>query len=182
MQTLTAMPDTLTAGTTVSYTRAVPDYPATDGWTLTLYLAGKSVLNVAATPSGSDYAVALTAAQTAGLAAGVYTWVERVTKGAEKHDVGRGVVAVLDDPSTATAGSQQSWEEKTLEVVEAALSGQMTSAIASYQIGNRAVAKIPARELWQIRNALKAAVAQQRNPGRFGRPILARFTGTGYDQ
>lgn len=181
MFTDTMMPATISSGTTVTYRRSLPDYPANQGWQLTVYLAGKSILNVAAVANGPDHDVTLTATQTAALAAGVYTWVERVVKGTEKYDVARAVVTVLADLAAATAGSLQSFEEKTLAVLEAAISGQLTDRVRSYQIFGRAVEKIPMDELRSLRNEFLAAVQQQKT-GKVGRTLLGRFTGTGFDQ
>lgn len=173
----TKLPDTIDAGTTVTYRRSVPDYPANQGWALTLYLAGKAVLNVAAVAAGADFDVTLTAAQTAGLTPGVYTWLERVVKASEKHDVGRGQVTLLADVATATPGSLQSYEEKTLEILELAISGQLTSGIESYQIAGRAVSKIPVKDLLALRGQFQAAVDAQRGKGGGLRSILVSFTG-----
>jgi hypothetical protein len=166
------------AGTSIVYTRTFDAYPASAGWALTLYLAGASIASVAGAANGDSWDVTLTPAATGLLAAGAYTWVERVSKAAEAYDVERGTVTVRPDIATAGPGAFQSWEEKTLVVVEAALSGQLTSGIVNYQIHGRSVGKIPPKELMEIRAALRSTVAQQKIGG-FGRPIGVRFTQAG---
>lgn len=173
---LSAMPAQFVAGTTVSYTRSSSEYPATDGWSLSVYLAGPAALAKAATASGADYAVTLTATDTA-LAPGLYTWSEQVTKAGVVQEIGSGTVSVLANPALAVGASQQAWEEKTLAVVEAALSGQLTTGMASYQIAGRAVSKIPIADLRALRADLRAALARRRRGGSAMQTFGVRFTG-----
>lgn len=182
MDTLVALPASISAGTTVTYRRTLADFPANGGWTLKLYLAGIGTANVTAAGDGADFVVTLSATVTAALAPGVYQYLERVTKAAEVHDVSRGSVNVAPDLTAATPGSAQSWEEKTLTVVEAKLSGRMGSGIDDYQIGSRLVRYIPIVDLMKMRAELKAQVAAQRNVGRAGRAVLVTFPPTGFDR
>lgn len=178
--TANALPESFAAGTTVSYRRSLPDFPADDGWALALYLAGAGTLNVAGAPNGADFDVTLAAAATAPLPPGAYTWIERVSKAGEVYDVARGAVTVLADVATAAPGALQSWEERTLTVVQAAIDGQLTSGMASYQIGNRAVSKIPMKDLLQLRVQLKAAIDRKARGGA-SRRRLVTFTPVGFD-
>lgn len=177
---LTSLPN-FNAGSTVSYRRSLADYPADDGWVLTLYLAGGSVVNAAAVADGADHVVTISATQTSGLAPGVYRYLERVVKGDDKRDVGVGSIEVGRDLATAGPGDAQTWEEKTLAVLEAKFTGRLTADIEEYQIGGRAVKHIPIEDLRALRNELTATVARQKSPGRISRPVLARFTGTGFN-
>lgn len=172
---LTELPATLDAGTTVKYTRSHAAYPASDGWALSLYLAGPAVpAPFTGAASGAAFDVTLAAASTATLPPGTYTWVERVTKGGEVYDAARGQVTVNANIATAAAGDLQSWEEKTLKVVEARIAGSMDKAIAEYQIHSRAVKYIPLDELRKLRSELKAAILQKKT-GRFSTPIHVTF-------
>lgn len=181
MSDLTNLPDRISAGTTVTYTRTLADYPASAGWTLTLYLAGPKVLKAEAAASGDDHVVLLTAAQTATLEQGTYRWVERVTKAAEAYDVASGTIGVDPDLADAADGELQLSDEKLLALLDAAISGQVTDGIASYQIGGRAVSKIPLTELTAMRNSLRNAVAAAQG-GRPSRKVLFTFPPAGYTQ
>jgi hypothetical protein len=176
MNELSALPDCFAAGTTVSYRRSLSEYPATAGWELRLYLAGVSVLSELAAADGADHVVTLTAAETAPLGAGTYTWEERVSQGSEVHTVASGTVVVEPDIATATAGDLQSWEEKTLVIVEAALSDTLATADESYQIHGRAVSKYDKRELLKIRDSLLVRIQRRKRGGKL-QTILYRFTG-----
>lgn len=161
----TTMPATISAGTTVKLLRTIGDYPASEGWTYGLHIRGASVLNVTATASGDDYAVTITSTQSATLAPGGYRWVERLTLSGESYDVASGVVEVTRNLATATAGQAQTSAERTLALIEAAIEGRIPQGMESYQIGGRAVTKIPILDLEKLRGIYASKVWRQKNPG-----------------
>lgn len=179
--TATELPESFAAGTTVAYRRSHTAYPASDGWALTLYLNGAGAVSAAGVPVGAAFDVTLAAAATAGLPPGAYTWIERVSRGAEVYDAARGTVLVLANVATSPAGALQSWEERTLTVVQAAIDGQLTSGMASYQIHGRAVSKIPLADLVRLRAGLQAAIAKKARGGK-SRVKLVHFTGAGFER
>lgn len=171
------MPSAFAAGTTVKYVRTTSDYPANAGWSLVFHLAGASVITpITAAASGADHAITIPAAVTEKLLPGIYRWQELVSKSGDKFVLASGAVQVTANMAMAGAGDMQSWEEKTLAVVEAALSGRLTTDMESYQIAGRAVTKIAVADLMKLRNQLKITVAQQRSGG-FGTPVAFAFTG-----
>jgi len=176
MPNLSALPDTITNGTYVAYTKAFADYPANAGWSMALHIAGKSKLSKNAVTSGASFVVTLATSDTDDLEPGQYQWVERVTNGAEVYDAACGQLIVKPNLATAAPGALQTWEEKTLAVVEAALSGSLTSDIETYQIHGRSVSRMSRSELLRIRNALKVSIQRQRNGGRIGQNFRTRFT------
>ena len=159
-----AFPASLTAGTSLRFQRSYASYPASSGWTYNFYLAGASVLSVAGVASGADFVITLAPSDTAGFAQGTYRYTEIVLKDSVKVEMGRGLLNIEMNLATATAGTAQTHEEKTLSIIEAALSGRLTKDIESYQIAGRAVSKIPINELMRLRGTYKAIVAQQSNP------------------
>lgn len=178
------LPESLPAGTTVIYRRSLSDYPAGDGWTFTLYLAGANVLSKTAAPDGDDFVVTIAAADTAtALAPGLYRWVERVSNVAgEVYEVAAGVVTVEPNLATATAGSQQEWVERAIVVLRAHIEGRLTAGMESYQIAGRAVSKIPAREAVALLSTFEARLARLKNADFVTRPVLTSFTQPGFDQ
>lgn len=180
-ETLTKIPDTITAGSTVTYTSAQSDYTDALGWGLTLYLAGASVANVAASVVDGQFVITLSASATAALTPGLYQYSEIVSKGTapniEKHEVGRGGVIVLADIAAATAGSMQTWAEKELATVRAKLTEVRPTLIEAYTIGQRQVAKQKIRELEESETKLTNRVARERNKGRTSRPVYVTFGG-----
>jgi hypothetical protein len=163
---LTKLPNEIRAGTTVEYVRTLSQYPATL-FTMTLILSGPSKKTQVATAQGSDHKIVLDVAATTALLPGNYQYVERVLENAtsKEYDATVGQVLVLLDLESAAAPAAQTWEEKTLAIVESVLSGRATSDMQAYSIAGRSVSKIPIAELRAWREDLKRAVAQQRNPG-----------------
>ena len=129
--------------------------------------------------SGTDHTVTIAASATADLTAGVYEvtriWTGSGTYANQVYTVPCPALTVLANPATAGAGDRQTWEEKTLAVVESVLEGRVTDDILMYQIGGRTVSKIPLQELLSLRSSLRAAVSAQRT-GSFGRRIRYTFT------
>lgn len=167
----TYIPPLITAGTTVKFHRSFSDYPASEGWSYSFYLAGPQVLNAGGSVVDGVFEIIISSTNTATLSAGTYRYTEIVTKAGEKYEAGRGTLEVQIDLAAATPGSAQTHAEKTLSVIEAALSGRLTSDLQSYQIAGRAVNKIPVKELLQMRGHYAFIVWQERNPGCVGIPI-----------
>lgn len=137
--------------------------------------------------SGNNVSARITSLQLDGNAAGSFT-IPNNTAVVETHaatGAGDGevyditgdelVVNIEPNVSVAAAGAFNSWEERTLAVIEAALSGRLTSDIQSYQIAGRSVTKIPVVELLQIRGNLRAVIWRQTNPGKLGVPYKVEF-------
>lgn len=106
------------------------------------------------------------------------TLAASATGPAETHDI-RGdelVINVEPDAATSPAGSFQTFEERTLAVLEAAISGNLSGGIQSYQIAGRAVSKYQMSELLNFRGVFRAAVWRQQHPGKLGVPYKAEFT------
>jgi hypothetical protein len=181
MDTPTSWPSTITAGTTVKVLRSHSEYPASAGWTLRFWLAGPSVIDkgVAGVASGASFLVTLTPAISAKLTAGTYRWREIVTLSGESFVAASGVLVVEANIAAAGAGDLQTWEERTLAVVEAALEDRLTDDMQAYSIGGRAVTKIPVLELMGLRTSLRSAVEAQRAPARFDRTVEVTFGSAG---
>jgi len=178
MEALTKIPASFAAGTTVKYTRTYADFPADQGWSLTLHLRGASVRDITATPTDASFSITIGAGAapgTADITPGEYTWEERVTKAGEVFTPpgGAGTVRVLANTATAAAGALQSQAEKDLVIVEAKISGRLTADLEDYQIAGRAVRKIPIKELYKIRDRLRSEIRAARTKGKFTTPIRA---------
>jgi hypothetical protein len=179
MTTLTEFPASFEAGTTVTYQRTPADFLPSAGWALTLYLAGAGrIAPLAATASGDIFTFTVAASLTDKLPKGTYQWVERASKGTEVYTYASGTTEVLPNIARAEAGELQSWAERTLAVVEAALENRLENGMESYSIAGRAVSKIPQAELLKIRSQLRSEVAQLKNPGSFVREVKGKFSGT----
>jgi hypothetical protein len=175
---LTALPESFPAGTTVIYTKSFTGFSSAE-WTLKLYLAGASVINVTAAAEGTGFKVTLAAGDTDDFPAGTYQWTERLEKTGAVCDIASGTVILTPNLATATAGSLQSWAERVLPLVEAAIAGRIPSGMESYQIAGRAVSKIPIPELKAFRSSLLVEISRLKHPKRISRPIYIKFPPTG---
>lgn len=153
-----------------------------EGFSLSYAVLGASKLTWDATwvsSSVSTHTVTIPATATADLAAGRYEitriWTGSSGTAGQVYTAKLSPLTVEANPATAGAGDRQTWEEKTLAVVEAVLSGRVTDDIAMYQIGGRTVSKLPLQELVALRSSLRAALTFQRT-GQFGQRIRYAFT------
>jgi hypothetical protein len=175
------VPTHFPAGTTVKFTRSLDDFSPADGWTYAIYLNGLSQkFNKDATILAGIFQIEFLPADTAALSPGPYRYAERLTNAGtgEVYDINGDELVINIEPNVASAaaGTFNTWEERTLVVVEAALSGRLTSDISSYQVAGRAVSKIGIQDLRRIRGELKAAIWRQNNPGRLGVPYEVQFS------
>lgn len=181
----TVEPDVVMAGETWHWTISLPDFPTSESWVLTYYLAGASVISKQATPVGGLYDVNFLASDTAAVLPGRYAYQAIAVLALEKH-VARpvafqperqGVIEVLANIATATAGSLQTHAEKTLKALETEIYNRVNNmaSIEAYAIAGRQVSKIPMKELVRLRGIYQAMVRRERNPGTIGTDIPVVF-------
>jgi hypothetical protein len=174
------VPDHFPAGTTVKFTRSLDDFAPSDGWAYTIYLNGLTQkFNKAATVVDNSFLIDFLPSDTASLNPGPYRYAERLVNSGtgETYDITGDELVINIEPNVASsaAGTFNTWEERTLVVIEAAISGRLTADIQAYQIAGRSVSKIPIQELRTIRGELKAAIWRQNNPGQLGIPHRVAF-------
>lgn len=163
-------PSKVYAGDTVAWTEVQADYPASDGWSLTVYFAVGTVepVAIAATPSGADHLVTVLPATTSGWTAGTCHWTARVTKAGETHTVVQGLFEVLPDPTVAA--DRRSHAEKCLAAITAVLEERMGDPITEYEIDGTKAKKLPHAELIKLRAHYLAVVRRQK-----GKPVFTQF-------
>lgn len=157
----TIEPTTANAGDTWRWTRTLADYPASAGWALSYTLinaAAKITINASA--SGDDHAVTVSAATTAGYAAGSYDWRARVSRAGEVYTVGEGRITMRNAFGGATFDAR-SHARKTLEAIEAVIEGRASSEVSYYMIGNRQLRYMTPAELLTLRDKYRAEVARE---------------------
>ncbi len=155
------VPDQVIAGDTWRWTRSLADYPATT-WTLTYYFENADdTFSAVASPSGSDHAVTIAAATTAGKKAGRYRWFARASSGGILETVEQGWVEVLPDPAAEGKRDHRSWARRTLDALEATLEGRASQDQLAMTINGRSISRMPISELRQWRAELRTEVQQQ---------------------
>jgi len=181
VKTLTAMPSSFAAGTTLKYTRSLTDFPANAGWTLTLALSGAVPLTKDADPSGTSFILTLIPVVSATLAGGTtYRWEERVHNGSDVYSVGVGSVYVT--PNLALVSDLQSMDEKLLAAIDAVLVGKITDDVLQYTVEGRGLTLMSRSELYELRQKVWRNVCRARNAGRPGRRRRVTFTGARSEQ
>jgi len=174
------VPDHFTAGTTVKFTRSLDDFQPSDGWTYAIFLNGLTQkFTKAAAILGNIFQIEFVPSDTSALNPGPFRYAERLTNAGtgEVYDITGDQLVINVEPNagSSAAGVFNTWEEKTLAIVEAAIAGRLTSDIQAYQIAGRSVSKIPIMQLREIRGELRAAIWRQNNPGRLGAPHRVEF-------
>lgn len=170
----------IVAGDTLEFATSVPDYPAT-AWTLTHVLRGRAAsaaldaLTLTAAANGTDYLTTVTAATTAGWAAGDYTIVAQVTAGLARHTLDAvalsngtlrsNIITILANPSDGDAFDDRSHAQRTLDALEAMIEGRASKAQERYTIRDREVWMLAPSELIKWRSYYRSIVAKEQSPG-----------------
>lgn len=173
--------DRITSGDTLDFYDEVPDYPATDGWTLKYNLVPQfsSPAQAIVTLTGTTYNVTDYRVQasptTMTIAAGVYTWVRWVEKTGARVSLGEGRLEVRANPATLAQGyDSRTQAQKALEDAKTALAtfNATSGKVKAYSIAGRSMEFSEAGELvalvryWEneVRRELAAKAVQEGKP------------------
>lgn len=180
----TAPPTQLTAGDTAAWTRSLPNYPRSAGWTLSYALVGASaVFSFAAVAGagGDDFAISVPAPTTAAWPVGSYSLQEfatladgtRNTLGITQLTVGLNLAAV-----PAGGVDTRTQARRIYEAISAVLEGRASEAELEVQINGRTLKYIPVAELLALRNAMRIELANESrtNGGPNLSKLYVRFT------
>lgn len=167
----TRIPLELTPGDTWQFQLTLRDYPPSDGWALVVSFRGPSVLDVTAvaSPDNSSWLVTADASATASLGIGRYVWVASASRTVspnplERHSALTGVTTLIEQIQTAAAGDTVSHNEKMLAAIESLIAGRIPDDVEHYQIGTRALSKVPIKELFEYRESYAFKVWRERHP------------------
>jgi hypothetical protein len=165
-------PPILIAGDTAKWLKSVPDYLATDGWTLSYTLInGTAKITFSATASGTDYLVNVPAATTGAWAAGQYSWRSKVTNaGGEAYTISCGTVTVQPAFSAATLDNR-SHARKALANIEAYLENSGNLSASMYEIAGRRLQRFSIPDLLSLRDKYKSEVAREDAAANAGRGL-----------
>jgi len=171
-------PTIIVAGDTVQWTKSIPDYPATDGWTLTydFQLPGStaSPITFNASSSGAGYSVTLAKGTTDDWTTpGDYLWTSTVGNGTARHTVERGTVTIVSDPAAAYGATHAT---RTLAIIELALEGRLPRGLEMYTIGGQQVQRISSEALSRLRDKYKAEVKAEIDAARVASGLASHKT------
>ena len=168
MTTRSKMPTQIIAGDSLalSLAGAASDYPASDGWAVSLVLtpnAGGTPVSTSATGGSDSWDITLTSSSSAALAAGTHRWAIAAAKSGERETIAFGSVEVLADP-TALDTDQRSQARRALDAIDAVLENRAGSADLEFTFADgRSIRKVPHSELLQLRRHFAQRVqAEQR--------------------
>ena len=101
----TTEPAAIQAGDTIQWLRTVPGYSAADGWVLAYRLINATAnTSIISTAQGDDHLVSISAATSAGYAAGDYTWTAHVTRNTDRYTIAQGSTTIRPDLAAQVAG------------------------------------------------------------------------------
>ena len=125
-QVLDRLPTKITAGTSVSWLVSLPNFPASEGWTLTYSLVTSSAqIVVGSTPDGDLYLFEVPFADTAEWLPGTYSWQSHISNATERYLVESGAVDVVADLGAATEGKDtRTWIDTAIDALQAAIAGR----------------------------------------------------------
>lgn len=169
-------PKKLHAGDSVRWHRAVPDFPASAGWSLHYALRGAGVVDIEALP-GSPYVIEVSAAITREWPPGRYRWVAFVRHiDGERITLGDGEITIAPDWLAAESLDVRSHARRMLDLIEAALQKRIPKDQQSYTIDGQSIDRIPVERLEELRLRYRREVArEERSSSTFGRIIQARL-------
>lgn len=149
----TSTPSEIIAGDSIAWTITLDDYPASAGYSLSYALVKSGALiGIASSPDGDDHAVSLSAATTAGYAAGIYDYQAYVTLDADRYKVEDGSITVKPNFAAQTSGyDNRSHAKKVLDAIDSLLEGKAASDVSSYSIAGRSLTKYSPAELLDLR-------------------------------
>lgn len=141
----------------------LPDGRTADAssWTLTYYLRGPAMLNLAATAAGKGWSTGLTATSSATLVAGTYAWTAIVTSGPERITVGTGQFVMTPDiTQLATGFDPRSPAQIALAACELAMASFNATGgkVKKYEIAGRTMEFQTIGELMTLHAFWKAKV------------------------
>lgn len=170
------MKSVLIAGDTLDNIYTISDYPATDGWALTLALLPETAgvgtaIRLTAVAQGDEYRLQVPSTVSAQWTPAKYTlrpWIESngIRYGCDPKPDLPTVVTVLPDPATATFFDGRSRAQRDLDAINAVLSGSATRAQKEYEIAGRRLQYFSPAELIVLADRAKREVAAENRAAR----------------
>jgi hypothetical protein len=170
-------PQSIVAGDTLQFDRTFPNFPASDGWTLSyiLSLLGKTnitdVSGANITASGTTFNVNVPASLTGKWPPGKYSWIAYVTGSGsfagQRFSVAQGQIEVKQNPASENAQIDTRSQAKiNLDAINDVLAGRSTHDVQQYRVGHgitgREITKMNVEELLKLRGFWAAIVRQER--------------------
>jgi len=163
----TIEPESITAGSTIKWTKNLSDYKPEDGWVLTYSLFNATGQEtIAATDNGdSTHLVNISAATYANYTAGDYQWQSWVTKAGERFDIDCGDMRVNANPAAAAVDGR-SHVKKTLDAINTTIETRATKGNESYSIDGFSITRNNTEDLLAFKIKYEAWYSQEKRQKR----------------
>lgn len=173
-------------GASYEWTESSSDYLPSDGWTMKFYLRGIGAgLNLDATTDDEDFVFSISAAQSAVLSVGAYSWQIIAEKSTEKVFFGEGEIKIK--LGFASLGESETIDNRSpykiiLDAIDAMLKNKATMDQQRYVIGNRQLDRIPINDLVTLRDKYQKLYNQEireakakKGQSSIFKPFVTRF-------
>ena len=159
------IPDEFTIGDDIQFLKTVPNCPASEGGTLTYYFVKKdgtsNTFNVVAEASNDDFLVDITAAKTAALTAGEYSWRARfVDPDSKTLTIEEG--SIILNPDYSSAVSTLSDAQQIVDAIDAQLKNTATPSQKRFKVRDREVEQHSQGELLALRTYYRQIVKDEK--------------------
>lgn len=156
MVTQTREPIQITAGDTISFTKSLADYLASEGWSLKYTLrGGAEAIEFTSTASGDDHVLLVAAATTALWLPAEYTLTGLAEKGGERHVIYMATLPVLANVESDDAQQATTHAQRMLAKLEAVLEGKAGDDILDSEIEGTVIRRMPFDQIYKLRAKYK---------------------------
>lgn len=178
------IPATLVAGDSASWELALPDYPASDGWTLSYALVSATArIQITGSSDGDTHIASVSAETTAEWVAGDYRWQAYVTHtDGRRATVGEGVTTVRPNFATQSSGiDARTYVKKVLDAIENTILNKATKGQKSIEVSGIRLEQYGMAELLKLRDQYRAEYKREQAAERLARGdnlggrIMVRF-------
>lgn len=157
----TTEPDTLYAGETWQWTKHLTDFSAaTYALKYVLQKPGSPLITLAASASGTDFALTVAAATTAAYLAGNYIWTSYAELGSTRFIVETGPLTILPSVLQVLTPSPAA---QILGLIRLALIGRIPNGLESTNIDGQMLSRIPLAELSRLETKYEFKVSAENN-------------------
>jgi hypothetical protein len=175
--------ETAVAGDTWQWTKRLPLYPASAGYTLAYYFANATsafaIKDAAVVASGDTYVIDFTAS--AAIPPGRYRWQGYVTLAGVRSTAVEGWITVTPNLGAGTPVDARSPARALLEAIDTLLAGRALTDTTKYTIGNRSLEKMSLLDLMSARSLVAWRVFHEKSRERIengldsGKRLYVRF-------
>ncbi len=183
MTELDHIPTAITAGDALSWRLSLPDFPASDGWSISYALVkGDRLITFESAADDDDHLFSLSSADTVAYDPGEYVFQQYAKKDGDRYTRAMGRVQIVADFAAASEGYDgRTPAERTLALLMETYDKVAAKALASKSAGGVATSDKELTELREQIDKQRALVARERRRAaikagrRPGTKILTRF-------